>query len=414
MQGAILDPNLEFLKRCFGSYYKNLDLEPPSRFTRREWGFFLFGARNMIRHLQFQTAADLQDFLWKRVPMHSYCSSAYYKDPAITPMAVKEEGWMGADLIFDLDADHLKDAEKMSYTEQLANVKVMVQKLLFDFLLPDFGFDEKYVKVFFSGGRGYHIHITDPAVLEFTSKDRQEIVDYLEGTGLNEDFVIPKEFIGKKEFQNHVIPIYRRRMEDENFPGWKGRIRKGASELLDKLSAVDEDGAIEVFSEIRKDPAMKGLLGEKTARGLYKDLFSRTPEGGTVADEIRRTGVLDNLRSDKDRNVFFKAVVTYSRLNLAGETDEPVTKDIKRLLRMPLSLHGKTGLRVTRIDLDGIRDFEPLRDTLVFSDKPVKVEVVKPVDMKIGPEHFKLEPGETELPLYSTVFLVARRNVKIA
>src|SRR3989475_13236274 len=44
------------------------------------------------------------------------------------------------------------------------------------------------------------------------------------------------------------------------------------------------------------------------------------------------------------------------------ETDEPVTSDIKRLIRLPHSLHCKTGLAVvpmTRAALDG---FLPLRD----------------------------------------------------
>ena len=54
---------------------------------------------------------------------------------------MKEKIWQGADLIFDLDADHLRNAPK-SYGEMLVLVKKETQKLL-TFLFSDFGFNEK-------------------------------------------------------------------------------------------------------------------------------------------------------------------------------------------------------------------------------------------------------------------------------
>ena len=42
--------------------------------------------------------------------------------------------------------------------------------------------------------------------------------------------------------------------------------------------------------------------------------------------------------------------VTTSGSNKAkGETDEPVTADVKRLIRLPGSLHGKSGLKVVTL-----------------------------------------------------------------
>ncbi|MCA1813180.1 MAG: hypothetical protein LC624_04420 [Halobacteriales archaeon] len=37
--------------------------------------------------------------------------------------------------------------------------------------------------------------------------------------------------------------------------------------------------------------------------------------------------------------------------SMTGETDEPVTSDVKRLIRLPGSVHGKTGLRVVPVPL---------------------------------------------------------------
>ena len=68
----------------------------------------------------------------------------------------------------------------------------------------------------------------------------------------------------------------------------------------------------------------------------------------------------------------------------AGETDEAVTVDTKRVIRWVDSLHGKSGLRVTefpleRLDPEGSKRFEPLREAVVFS-KQTKMHVRLSVD----------------------------------
>ena len=96
---------------------------------------------------------------------------------------MKEKLWQGSDLIFDLDADHLRNAPK-SYGEMLELVKKETIKLL-GFLTADFGFSEKIVSIVFSGGRGYHIHVRDPRIFTLGGDERREIVDYLTGRGID-------------------------------------------------------------------------------------------------------------------------------------------------------------------------------------------------------------------------------------
>ncbi len=64
-------------------------------------------------------------------------------------MAGKE--WLGADLIFDLDADHLRGAETLGYAEQLVRVKGRLIDLVDDFLLHDFGISPGDMSLVFSG-----------------------------------------------------------------------------------------------------------------------------------------------------------------------------------------------------------------------------------------------------------------------
>ena len=97
----------------------------------------------------------------------------------------------------------------------------------------------------------------------------------------------------------------------------------------------------------------------------------------------------------------------------AGETDEPVTCDVKRLIRLPSSLHGKTGLKVVEIDIDELKTFDPLNDAIVFDDDPVKINLNTSFTIKMNQQHFHLEPGEVEVPQYLAVFLIGRRTASI-
>jgi DNA primase small subunit len=121
----------------------------------------------MYRHKSFHSRPEALEYLRSMAPAHAFFSVAYYERPDAGTMADKH--WTGADLIFDLDADHLPDVPK-SYPAMLANVKYETLKLL-DFLTDDFGFSEDLIDVVFSGGRGYHIHVRDQTCARSTRAD---------------------------------------------------------------------------------------------------------------------------------------------------------------------------------------------------------------------------------------------------
>jgi DNA primase small subunit len=100
---------------------------------------------------------------------------------------------------------------------------------------------------------------------------------------------------------------------------------------------------------------------------------------------------------------------------IKGETDEPVTSDIKRLIRLPSSLHGKTSFVVTPLKREGLDDFEPLRDAIspTFSDEPMKIKVKKQVNIKLKDQQFDLKHGEVEVPEFAAIFLLCRGFAEI-
>ena len=124
---------------------------------------------------------------------------------------------------------------------------------------------------------------------------------------------------------------------------------------------------------------------------------------------------LEIFSSDAYLNAFIKIAKEHARISLVGETDEPVTSDIKRLIRLPSSLHGKTGLRVTAMTRDELDEFDPLRDAVpgVLTDKAVKMIAKKPVDINLRGERIVMAEGDAEAPEFAALFLACRKMAEI-
>ena len=387
--------SLEFLKNKFREYYENVNIELPDRFGRREFAFVLFGGKGMIRHLAFPRKNQLLGFLQERAPAHAYYSSAYYQKPDASTM--QEKQWMGAELIFDLDSDHLPNAERLSYTESLELVKKEFKKLVEEFLLGDFGFSEQDMELYFSGGRGYHCHVKDPAVFDLDSNERRELVDYITGQDFQDSIVFREQITGKKQYgRQSYVSGKTLKMPSPAEPGWKGRISRGIIDLVDEIKTSEDP--------VRKleEYGVKQGDAEKLIQELSEERVKRIHDG-----------LLD--QSKMIRRFFLNRALRKTAVSLsAGETDEPVTCDVKRLIRLPCSLHGKTGLKVEKVTVDGLKDFDPLRDAVVFGNDPVKVQLLQPYTIKMRDTLFKLEMGEQEVPTYLAVFLLGGKKAMLA
>jgi DNA primase small subunit len=88
-------------------------------------------------------------------------------------------------------------------------------------------------------------------------------------------------------------------------------------------------------------------------------------------------------------------------LGSAGETDEVVTIDVRRQIRWPTSLHGKSGMRVTefplsRLDPDGPQPYNPLLEAFVLGmDEAHEVEwVVDDAVAQFGERRIESNLGE--------------------
>lgn len=396
-----MDDNQRFLYSNFRRYYRENHPIMPDRFTRREFGFMFYDKTFVQRHISFKSPQNLYSFMQSQVPAHSYYSTSYYRKPEAPQM--DDKGWMGAELIFDLDADHLEGAREMTYAEMLLQIRNEMETLVDRFLLGDLGFSEDQVHITFSGGRGYHAHVRTPDVMGLGTHERRELVDYITCSGLDMEWVFPrsKVAVGQQNVggATRVNVAKDRLLPPKDSGGWRGMMRRSLETVIDDVIGLEPKELKKMYPSI-KGSANKTIV--ETAEILRKN-----------RNAIFERDTMAMIPSTK-QEFLMKIMTEDVAPSLAGEVDEPVTADIKRLIRLPGSVHGKSGLRVTPITRDELSDFDPLQMAVpeTYTDDPVKITMRRPAELDMLGQHFKLE-GETEVPEFAAVFLIGRKMADI-
>jgi DNA primase small subunit len=390
-----------FVARRFKAYYTAAKIPPPREFWQREWGFVLFdqhypGRLVMRRHIALATETNFLSYLREYAPAHAYYSTAVYDDPT-ADMAKK--GWLGADLIFDLDADHIvseADLSRYSYEELLALVKAETRKLL-HFLIHDFGFADEEIELAFSGSRGYHIHIATESVRGLGSRERREIVDYVAATGLE----IKSFLVSDTTEQEHTAE--RQGKADMKLvpEGWGRRVRDGLLDFLHELAAMEDEQALQ---QIRAVGGLERKKAQTILRIAKDETVMRRIEDGQIPQFAKPIWT-----------ALTETVTKVVRVRSADHVDEPVTADIKRLIRLPGSLHGKSSLRAKPLTVETFEDFDPLADAVVFTNKPLKICPLRDSAITLRGERYKIVKDEIEsLPEFAALYFLCRGAAELA
>ncbi|AKB73735.1 DNA primase small subunit [Methanosarcina lacustris Z-7289] len=392
-----------YLKSCFQNYYKTAEIGLPDHLLNREWAFIFYDdmpEKMMHRHKSFGSPGEALDYLYGMAPAHVYNSTAYYEYPDAKKM--NEKNWLGAELIFDLDADHLPNAPN-NYADMLELVKKETFKLI-DFLLDDFGFSEQEIELVFSGGRGYHLHVTNPKVLKLGSSERREIVNYISGRDVDfkyffKEVAMDGDFgTGSKAFKGiKNVPVKCTLVGYDS--GWGKRI---ALYLTDYMKTeCRKKYRTKMFPELRRH--------EKVGETTIKKLINITNSENGLNDILERGRLDFDVRNFKEIASYFMQESVEDFLHRFGASvDEPVTADIKRLIRVPGSLHGGSGMLVKKLALSELERFDPLNDAVIFSDKPTKITVSKPFSIQLKGKDLRIEEGIQEVPEYAAVYLICR------
>ena len=420
-----------FLKRLFRAYYQKYKDKIPiiNSFYQREFAFIPWDKQIMIRHMGFASQNNLIDYLVdsNKSPRHVFFSGTIYSQPDMPEMKLK--GYQGCDLIIDIDVDHFytpckedhdiwlcKDCGKSGkgMVEKCPNcgklsiktltwicdsclniAKGEIIKLIYNFLIPDFGIAKEQIKIAFSGHRGYHLKVESNKIRNLSSEDRRGVVDYI--TGNNISF----EILGLRDRSRTIFGLSKKSI------GWPHKILLEFENLLKK-----PDLEIEHF-----------LLDNGFNRNQIKSfLNSKELLLNNVSVYEDRAWSIDGFHNIEQWSRFLNGIVK----KIGVEIDEPVTIDIHRLIRYPNSLHGKTGFRVQEVGLNQLENFYPLNeknknlDPIIFKiDKEVshKLEIIEqevPLTKIKGEEYGPYHKGEkVEVPHHIAVFLLCKEVAKI-
>ena len=352
----------------------------PPRLRNREWMFIGWGPKPPDRHRGFDKRAELMAHIRRAAPHSCFYSTAYYDEPSARKMV--DKGWNGADLIFDLDGDHLSEVDPFDFPSMLDTIQVQAHKLWHDFLHPEFGFEEQYLQLTFSGHRGFHLHYREPTFWQLDSSARRELVSHIRGLGAD-------------------VSVLR------NGPdcGWKRRIENGIGVMLEQLdvAAQDDTDGRRMIKHLVSIVNERGSAssGRQRKVGPQKMLSLATK---VQHPERRERIVAGNTKGLKNHETLFLDLVKGDNsiiLSASGETDEAVTLDIKRVIRWPTGLHGKSGLQVTefplsRLDPNEEGRFDALSEAVPrFDDRRGTLEVtVERAVARVGDEELELELGD--------------------
>jgi len=411
----VLPSSLLFVRDKFAEYYERCFsfIQPPTSIERREFGFLLLKERVMLRHKSFKGVNALRSFLKTVVPSDVYYSSAYYERPE---EEMRGKGWLGADLIFDIDADHIPtpcakvhdtwacsscgavgrgespgkcpSCGEQKFDEKtwpcgvcLESAKAETMKLI-DVLTKDFGFSSEELKVAFSGHRGYHVHVESEEIRALDSMARKEIVDYVLGIGLETSFHGLEE---RGEMKSRILAG-----PDLYDLGWRGRIARGTYDFL--LTATPE----ELEKVGLKKKVIDLIIQHKEA--LLESWKEKGPWG-----IIKGIGVES-----------WRKIAEYGVGKQSVKIDTVVTTDIHRLIRLTNTLHGKTGLKKIEVPITGIEYFDPFKSAVTFKEGTVTVFVSEAPEFRLGDEIYGPYKGQKiELPTAAALLLLCKGAARV-
>ncbi|WP_148678893.1 DNA primase small subunit PriS [Aeropyrum pernix] len=215
-----LDP-----RRLFKAYYSlSPPVEEPRDIAYREFAFQLFDGDVYVRHIGFDSMEELLSYMAREAPKNAYYSVARYSLP--TARSMEEKGWLGSELMFDIDVDSLEGCGEVLGDSCLSRGYKQAVRLV-EALYRDFGVPST---LYFTGNRGFHVLADCGWCRRLGREERREIARYFTLEGLRLELIIPRP--GRRG----VRPA----PPSPDDPGLRGWIARAALERGVDLSAVHE------------------------------------------------------------------------------------------------------------------------------------------------------------------------------
>lgn len=380
------------LKQYIRDYYQNAKLDLPPDSDKREFMIELYGRSTPIRYKEFKTEEDIRKWSVKQAPMNIYCSVSTFERPA------ERKGFLYADVPLEFDiSDYIKSGKfscSVKHSEKIYCDKCyeFIAKegvKLYDILSKDFGLSDRDMQIKFSGRRGLHFLITAEDFRTMNKSERISFLEYIRGRNITLEGAGFKATLSKRGWIWEG-PTTRQ-------TGWRGRSAQAVAQWLayndyPQMISGDVDEAISKRNAFVINRAKRGQDIQKVGTtGEWHKLF--TPE-------------LDhhNMLSDISK-ILNRAIKAY-----CVELDAKVTADIKRVLKIGNSVHGKSGLIAKTFKSKDISTFNPFKEALIAKGKDVEIKLLEDMTspVPLGGNNISGQKGEKiKVPIGLALHLMA-------
>lgn len=270
------------------------------RITEREFAFDHDGNGYNDRYKGFENVGLFSDFLIKNFPYAVCTSVSYYSKPK------NREDWKGAELVFDIDAKDLTvktcNCKEGHVCEKcLSEAKEIVLKIR-DTMIGDLGIKRLFLVY---SGRGYHLRVVDKEVLPL--ERRSEILEYVTGSKRPKDLFLSR---GYPAVYRKMFILTFNKMKESDLP-----FSKNIVEIL----MAEKENIISKLNSCHADYLDIKGIGDKTKKDFL--------------------GQIEQIN--------------------ASLVDGKVTVDVKRILRLPSTLHSKVSMKC--VEIKNIENFDPLK-----------------------------------------------------
>ncbi len=298
-------PLLQALRKYYNSSFS---LEPYEKavvtqpYGNREFGFLL-PDNVFIRNRSFHSKEALLEYFQVNVPLSAY-AGAVYDQPLSPSLRIQDAEWMGHELVFDLDINEydpvrICGCKGREYCHQCWGLIQEAAEIIDETLKDDFGYKERIWV--FTGGRGLHCWVKDKKTFLYSPRQRDAVVGYM-------------QMIHDPKGQQRVDSI------------------PSAPKLL--VSRIYSKTLISFLTQTSEKVIEK-------ATGISKQRVKRlVKEAREYQENVRLGTPLGNWLKKGEEEKVLKAAVLYRYPRI----DHKVSIDIRRVLRMPGTVHSSTGL----------------------------------------------------------------------
>lgn len=421
----------ELYRSAMRRYYRSRRLPLFFNLSRKEFGVGDFGRKIVRRYITFNTSSDLYSYLRNEAPPYISYSVADWQYPAERDDA--QRGFLGAELIYEFDDDEFVkySPEDIAYCPICKDIHTVGEllekgynplycvkcgsrrdviplpsksrwsrivyetKRILEILIEDFNVPPRYIHLNYSGNRGIHIHVTDnrytDAKVMFPNyRNSLSVMNAMQD--------VRKEMAEYFSLSNFDAQYIRLRLEEDRITGptisYGGMVGRIVREIHRKLRSTNNPY---VFHKYISNP---------TERDAMERLLSAA--GNRKMAELVSIGLYDNGIGNTTLLNAWRSVFNGIARELAIPFDVQTSTDIKRLIRLPESIHGTTGLAAKGIKHQELDHFNPYSDAVVLPERPkitLWIRYLPEVEFD-GKKYGPYNEEEVDLPLNFGIYLL--------